>query len=190
MDRKMFLAKTGLMGGMVFIGPTILLHSCKYQPEFRKKLSEADIPFLDEIGETILPETSESPGAKRANVGLFILTMVRDCFDPEEADILLDGINTLDNMCATEYGKSFIKLSSHQKTKLIKKLQQEALLFEEKQVVEEKKVPHYFTLIKKLTIQGYFTSKIGMMTARNYLPIPGKFEACTAFKPGDKPWAL
>ncbi len=41
---------------------------------------------------------------------------------------------------------------------------------------------------KALTISGYFSSEIGMTQARNYLPLPRKFEVCISYQPGHKPW--
>jgi hypothetical protein len=45
-------------------------------------------------------------------------------------------------------------------------------------------------MMKGLTVTGYFTSEIGATQALEYLPIPGKFEACIPLKPGQKAWAL
>ena len=42
---------------------------------------------------------------------------------------------------------------------------------------------------KARTISGYFSSEIGMTQARNYLPLPRKFEVCNSYQQGDKPWA-
>jgi hypothetical protein len=48
----------------------------------------------------------------------------------------------------------------------------------------------FFLMMKGLTVTGYFTSEIGATQALEYLPIPGKFEACIPLKPGQKAWAL
>jgi hypothetical protein len=35
--------------------------------------------------------------------------------------------------------------------------------------------PHYFRLMKELTLLGYFTSEIGSTQALRYLEVPGSF---------------
>ncbi len=42
---------------------------------------------------------------------------------------------------------------------------------------------------KALRLSGYFSSEIGMTQARNYIPLPRKFEVCISYQQGDKPWA-
>ena len=44
----------------------------------------ADVALLDEIAETILPETS-TPGAKAAKVGAFMALMVSEAYDERDA---------------------------------------------------------------------------------------------------------
>ncbi len=53
-----------------------------------------------------------------------------------------------------------------------------------------KKDPNFFQLAKELTMLGYFTSEIGCKQALVYTPVPGKWEACTDMKPGQKASAL
>ena len=48
---------------------------------------------------------------------------------------------------------------------------------------------HYFTMIKQLTLWGYFSSEIGATQALRYVAIPGKYEGCVPYKKGDKAWA-
>jgi hypothetical protein len=50
-------------------------------------------------------------------------------------------------------------------------------------------VPHYFTMMKQLTLLGFFTSEIGYTQARRYEAVPGRFEGCTPYTKGDKAWA-
>ena len=43
---------------------------------------------------------------------------------------------------------------------------------------------HYFTMMKQLTILGYFTSKEGRQGATNYQPVPGKYEGDVPYRKG------
>ena len=49
--------------------------------------------------------------------------------------------------------------------------------------------PHYFGMMKQLTLWGYFTSKPGATQALRYVAVPGRYEGCIPYKKGDKAWA-
>ena len=48
---------------------------------------------------------------------------------------------------------------------------------------------HYFSLMKQLTLLGFFTSEIGATKALRYVAVPGRFDGCVDYKKGDKAWA-
>jgi hypothetical protein len=48
---------------------------------------------------------------------------------------------------------------------------------------------HYFTMIKELTLTGFFTSEVGATKALRYVAIPGRYEGCVPYTKGDKAWA-
>ena len=47
----------------------------------------------------------------------------------------------------------------------------------------------FFTLVKELTILGYFSSEIGCTQALEYVKIPGRYEGVVKLKDGQKAWA-
>ena len=49
---------------------------------------------------------------------------------------------------------------------------------------------HYYSMMKQLTLLGYFTSEIGMKQALRFLPVPGKYDGAFPYKKGDKAWAI
>lgn len=48
----------------------------------------------------------------------------------------------------------------------------------------------FFTLLKELTMLGYFSSEIGCTKALAYVAIPGRYVGVTPLKPGQKAWAV
>lgn len=188
-NRKQFLQRIGLASGFMFMSPALLLQSCTYIPRIRTGLSDQDIPLLDEIGETILPSTDACPGAKAAEIGTYMITMVQDCFEPEEKNIFIEGLNILDQDCAKTYNKAFEQLKPAQKLERMQSLQEEALVLALEQEEMPEKLPHYFDLFKRLTVSGYITSEIGMTQAREYRPVPGGYSGCLDYGRGQKPWA-
>lgn len=213
MKRKTFINRLTLgSGGAVLLPSVGLLQSCEYKPLVRTALTETDIPLLNDLAETILPATDGLPGGKAAEVGTYLLTMYNDCMPEEEKAILLEGINELDARSANTFSSAFMDADAPQKLKLLKTVQAEAIASNEeleagentpdvKNPVKEKfydrepeeiekPAPHYFDILKGLTVSGYFTSEIGMTEAREYLPVPGKYVACMPYASGDKVWAM
>ncbi|MCG2459157.1 gluconate 2-dehydrogenase subunit 3 family protein [Flavobacteriaceae bacterium F89] len=190
MRRKEFLNRlTWIWGGAVLVPTAAMLQSCVYKPVKRVELTQTDIPFLDALGETIIPTTADAPGAKEAKIGEFMIVMVRDCMPPDHQDILLDGLNTLDEHCAKTYKSSFANLEVPKQLEIVQQLQSDAIAHGLKQKGKNTRTPHYFNILKGLTVRGYFTSKIGCTQARRYNPVPGKYEACIPYKKEDKIWA-
>ena len=77
-----------------FIPFSFILEGCTYGSSislFNKEYQS----LLGAIVEIILPETSESPGAKEANVQYFIALIVEDCYEIENKDRILVGLNQL-----------------------------------------------------------------------------------------------
>jgi hypothetical protein len=180
--RKALMLTAGIMGSTI-IGSDIFLSGCAREVKNNELFSETDIALLDEVGETILPKTDRSPGAKSAKVGLFMKVIVTDCYDEEEQAIFKSGISVLNKMGQDRYSSTFIKLTKKQKHDLLVELDKEA------KAVAEKEPSHFFSMIKQLTIWGFFTSKPGATEALRYNPVPGKFKGCIPYIKGDKAWA-
>jgi hypothetical protein len=49
---------------------------------------------------------------------------------------------------------------------------------------------HYFSMMKQLTLLGFFTSEVGATQALRYLPVPGRYDGCIPYNKGDRAWAL
>ncbi|MCK0147287.1 gluconate 2-dehydrogenase subunit 3 family protein [Arenibacter sp. F26102] len=190
MQRKEFLRGISVIGGTTLISPLAILQSCNFTPKIRIQLTPADIVLLDSIGETIIPTTTDSEGAKAAKIGEYMVSMVDDCFEPEIKEIFINGLNSLDQICAKIDNKSFVEFSKEQRLELLRTLQDEAIAYNLAQASKVRPLPHYFDLLKELTINGYFSSEIGMTQAREYLPLPGSYESCIDIKQGQKVSAM
>ncbi|MDH3699245.1 MAG: gluconate 2-dehydrogenase subunit 3 family protein [Flavobacteriaceae bacterium] len=183
MKRRQALKLTSIAVGGSIVGAELFLAGCKNNTLDSVLFSEEVLALLDEIGETILPETERSPGAKAAKIGLFMQQMVTDCYAEEEQQIFMKGIHTLNNTSIDKYSRGFLELNSKEKLDLLLRYDEEA----KKRGAEE--APHFFTLMKQLTILGYFTSEPGATQALRYIPTPGKFVGCLPYKKGDRAWA-
>ncbi|HUQ52469.1 MAG TPA: gluconate 2-dehydrogenase subunit 3 family protein [Gammaproteobacteria bacterium] len=176
---------SALLGGAALIGQSAWLTGCSEGLSASRALFPAhDVALLDEIADTILPET-KTPGAKAAGVGAFIATMVTDTYDPREQRVFRDGLEELERESKKQNGGGFMASSPAQRLALLERIDREAIEFLRGNFDR----PHYFRMIKELTLLGYFTSEIGYTQAQRYVESPGRFDACITYTVGDKAWA-
>lgn len=185
MNRRDALSATALLFGGTIIGGHAFLAGCSTKKNDERNLSDDDVLLLDEIGETIIPETPESPGAKAAHIGSFIKTMVTDCYSDTDQKIFIDGLQRLSTECVKKYDKPFLKLSAAEQFDFINSLDQSVRRASHE---ANENQPHYFTMIKQLTLLGYFTSQPGATKALRYVAVPGRFDGCIAYD-GKSAWA-
>lgn len=164
------------------VGAEFFLTGCKNDAAGSSFFNEDMITLLDEIGETILPATDRSPGAKAAKIGLFMVAMVSDCYSEEEQQIFMSGISKLNDNSADFYTRSFMELTAEERLNVLHRLDLEA------KGHSDPETPHFFGLIKQLTLLGYFTSQPGATQALRYNPVPGEFIGCIPYEKGDKAW--
>ncbi len=100
-DRREAIRRvTVLLGGVALVGSGGLVAACERAQNRAATTSAAgtftaqDIVFLDEVADTILPET-KTPGAKAAHVGAFMALMVTDTYEERNQGIFRDGMGKL-----------------------------------------------------------------------------------------------
>ena len=191
MDRRELLKMVALLTGGVVIGGEVFLSGCNNTDTTAATtttgaFSKDDIAFLDEVAETILPKTN-TPGAKDAEVGTFMTVMVNDCYTEADQKIFREGMKKLDEASNKLNNASFIKSTAEQRHALLVNLDKEAKDYQKSKKQDDPS--HYFSMMKQLTLMGYFTSKPGATQALRYVAVPGKYEGCIPYKKGDKAWA-
>lgn len=121
---------TALLGGVALVGGSTLLTACERERAravVGKPIGEftpEDIAFLDEIAETILPET-KTPGAKAAQVGAFMALMVTDTYDVSERTRFREGMRKLDAASMQASNTSFMSATPKQRLSLLESLDRE-----------------------------------------------------------------
>jgi hypothetical protein len=203
-----------MLGGAALVGGDRLLAFAFDDEAFARAMAQgvgaftvADVALLDEIAETILPETS-TPGAKAAKTGAFMALMVTDVYSDAAQRVFGNGLRSVDEACRSAHGTAFMQATPAQRLSVL-----EALDREQKQVMDARGPapsnrapapsafapeestelpriePHYFRMMKELALLGYFTSEIGCTKALRYIEAPGRFDPCAPHKPGDRSWA-
>jgi hypothetical protein len=118
------------------------------------------IRTLEAVSETIIPADEHSPGAKAARVWEYIDDIVADSNESTKR-FWTEGLVAIDKMAAAEYGKSFSECPAEQQIALLEKISRN----EAHPTTREEK---FFAGIKKATVDGYYTSAIGIHQELEY----------------------
>ena len=184
-DRREAIRRvTALLGGVALVGGSSLVAACERAQRGvgaagAGTFSAHDVALLDEVAETILPET-KTPGAKAAHVGAFMALMVTDTYEDREQQIFRAGMRQLEQA-------SFMAAKPAQRLALLERLDREQQAYMDGKADDAP--AHYFRLMKELTLLGYFTSEIGCTQAQRYRETPGRFDPCVPYTPGETAWA-
>lgn len=126
--REAILRVGALFGGAALVGGDRLLAAAESAAAASSApigtFSIADIALLDEIAETILPET-KTPGAKAAKTGAFMARMVTDCYWPDQQEVFRDGMRRIDDAAKKAHGKTFIEATPAQRLALLETFDRE-----------------------------------------------------------------
>ena len=219
MNRKEALTHVSILLGGALVGAEAFLSGCKNPAEKHDLFIAADLALLDEIGETIIPATPESGGAKAAGISTFMQSIVTDCYTEAERKTFSDGLARLKDACNRQFKKPFEQLSPADRTSFLTGLYNEAQAYvntdtykkarEQFDLQQDEKAkaaatkndfgaaylkahypPHYFTMMRQLTLWGYFSSETGMTKALRYVETPGRYDGAYPYKKGDKAWAM
>lgn len=187
MKRREALHSIGVLFGGTVVGAQAFLSGCSTEaPPVSGILNDRKIKLLNDIGETLLPTTADSPGARQVDVGSFINDIVSAFYSPEEQQIFLEGMKSIDKLCDKQFGKRYGELKAQEQVNVC--LQLEKATKEHRDAVsrDEASGEHFYVMIKQLTIWGYLSSEDVAKTAFKHMPVPGKYVGCVDFAPGDK----
>ena len=192
--RDAILRVSAALGGVALVGQAAMLAGCSRdepaatanRPAATGLFAADDVALLDEIADTILPETS-TPGARAAAVGPFIALMVSDCYREPEQAIFRKGLAELERRCVAACGQSFVHADPEQRLAVLNDLDAEQHAYMQDRADDEP--VHYFRMLKEQALLGYFTSSIGYNQAMRYREAPGRYDPCVPYADGDKAWA-
>jgi len=210
MDRREAVKSVAFLLGGALSATTIgvFLDGCT-SPSANKggNLFSADQELMiTEIADIIIPST-KTPGAKAAGVGPFIAKMMKECYPDYAQEAFVKGLEDLEDRSKKEYKNSFVTISVKERQQLLSKLREETIAAQkvenEKKAAGEKNkpapekpipgpdknvktTPYFFSLVRDLTLLGYWTSEIGASQALEYVAVPGRYDGCVDLKPGQR----
>jgi Gluconate 2-dehydrogenase subunit 3 len=201
MKRRQAISYVATLLGGAFSAPTLLAINHQ-QPKHTDllraaafKLTDIERQIMAEVAEMIIPKT-DTPGAKDAQVPVFIEMMLADCYLQPEHTSFVEGLIALQQ-------SQFLTQNEAQRTETLKKIEAENKELmkaynvqqtkmgdnddKETMKIQKKGLP-FWRLMKELTLLGYFTSEVGIKASFEYVPIPTKFEPIK-LKPNQKVYA-
>jgi hypothetical protein len=122
--------------------------------------TDAENKTVIEMSERIIPADDHSPGAKAAKVNEFIDLIVSE--SPEGTrQTWREGLAAIDKMSQKMFGKNFADANEEQQVALLKEISKNEM---SPKTTEER----FFRTVKNSTIDGYYTSKIGIHEELHY----------------------
>jgi hypothetical protein len=108
------------------------------------------------LTELIIPET-DTPGAKAARVNRFIDSVLHDAPAANRTGFVR-GLAWVDERSGTLYKRNFVAASAAEQTSLLSKMADVR-----NKAAADRTGIEFFRAIKSMTIDGYYTSEIGLM---------------------------
>jgi glucoside 3-dehydrogenase (cytochrome c) hitch-hiker subunit len=107
------------------------------------------------LTELIIPQT-DTPGAQAARVNRFIDSVLYEA-KPADREAFLRGLDWIDGRSRALFKKNFVEASAADQTALLT-----GLAGEGRSVAEDPTGVAFFQAIKSMTIDGYYTTEIGL----------------------------
>jgi len=117
--------------------------------------------LVDELSETIIPADSHSGGAKASKVADYIDQILRESPDDAQKVLWREGLRLVDVMSQHYHGKSFVDASAEDRIAVL------TVLSDNDRMTDLPEV-RFFIELKRQTVRGYYTSKIGIHDELEY----------------------
>jgi hypothetical protein len=151
-----------------------------------QSLDVRESEILSVATELVIPET-DTPGARSARVPEFIDTVLTGWFHEDERRRFLRGIRELDERARTSAGVGFASCESAEQTRILKEMETEALreltasgagTRSARRAARSSPEAPFFSVLKWLTLFGYYTSEAGMGEELEFVEFPGSYDGC------------
>lgn len=152
-------------------------------------LSVEESATVTAMADQILPRT-DTPGALDVGVPAFIDRMLAGYYTDKERGIVRAGLAAANADAGKLRGKPFAQLTADEQVALMRQYDQAQFDQTRANASTQGAAPHYFRLIKELTIIGFCTSEAGATKLMRYEQSPGPFRGDVPVSEIGKVWAL
>lgn len=163
--------------GLVYAG-LHFLPSCKFTespPVYERVPLETDQYHLVEwLTQAILP-AGEPEISTPEKTPHFVLTMLNDCYAPEDIGQYLTGLQHFEQQIQEEYSTTFKKLDQEQQIKLFTEISDSETLPEN--------LKYFLNTTKQLTVQHFTSSEYFLVNHKDFEFVPGHYNGCVPVTP-------
>jgi hypothetical protein len=117
--------------------------------------------MVEELSETIIPADGHSGGAKAAKVADYIDKTLYETTDDNKKASWRECLPLIDSMSQHYSGKSFVDATQEERIAVL------TVLSDNENITDVPEV-RFFRDLKKMTVEGYYTSKIGIHDELEY----------------------
>jgi hypothetical protein len=154
-----------------------------------QSLDHEQSEVLSVASELIVPET-DTPGARAARVPEFIDAILTGWFSEDERKRFLRGLRDLDERARASKAVGFASSPQPEQIRILEEMESEALQDLEavkptrraRRTAQSAPGAAFFTVLKWLTLYGYYTSEAGMEHELEHIVFPGTYEGCTLLR--------
>ncbi len=140
-----------------FLAPAVHAQDAAYSPQF---FSAAGMLALDRLSEILIPADDHSPGASAALVNRFLDVMVGEGSEAGQS-IWRDGLIAVDAEAQQRFKRAFRACEPAQQEEIVAVMAQNELS-------PSTDLERFFRTLKRMTIDGYYTSQIGIHQELEY----------------------
>jgi gluconate 2-dehydrogenase gamma chain len=130
---------------------------------------------LTAFADRIIP-TTDTPGAVDAGAVEFIEVLLSELYDVVSRERLLRGLAHLDQHAVAMTGLRFAHAGEAVQTAILEGLQAEGNALRDAARDDEDVPASFFHEARGLVLEGYYTSRVGMLEESRFVPIPGRFD--------------
>jgi hypothetical protein len=172
-----WLPRAAAADGLVHVHGKHFTDESPPQPYTPRFFSPTEYETVDLLTEMIIPR-DEKPGARDAQVASYIDFVVSSSaeFEPELQQRWSRGLRQLEGLTREQFGRSFLQASAQQREQLLT------------EIAQPESDPHrshpafdFYRLVKGMTVEGFYSSKLGLLEALEYqgLTFLAEFPGCT-----------
>jgi gluconate 2-dehydrogenase gamma chain len=184
MDRRELLTRASmLLGGVITASAASgILAGCTVMPEASAEgpvktgfLTPAETATVAAMADQIIPRT-DTVGAVDVGVPAFIDRMLAGYYTDKERCVIRAGLASADADAGKLRGEAFAALTSDEQVALMQQYDKAQYDYTRANSGAQGYTPHYFRLIKELTIIGFCMSEQGATKLMYYNQTPGPYK--------------
>jgi gluconate 2-dehydrogenase gamma chain len=198
MDRRELLARASLLLGGVITASAAsgILAGCTTTTDDKGQgpaksgfLTPAEAATVTAMADQIIPRTN-TVGAVDVGVPAFIDRMLAGYYTDKERGVIRAGLATADADASRLRGKAFAALTSEEQVALMEQYDKAQYDHTRANATAPGYTPHFFRLIKELTVIGFCTSEQGATQLMTYNQTPGPYKGDVPLTEAGKASAL